>query len=51
MYSAAQWDQAKRDYKKLEESRSACYEALKVIPLMEEPSDYNPLVESERPLR
>lgn len=50
-YSASQWDQAKRDYKKMEESRAACYEALKVVPLMEETLEYNPLVESEKPLR
>ncbi len=50
-YSPAEWDQAKKDYKKLEDSRAACYEALKKVPLLEEPSVYNPLVESETPLR
>jgi hypothetical protein len=50
-YRTAQWDQAKRDYLKLEACRSACYEALKQIPLMEESEVVNPLVESERQLR
>jgi hypothetical protein len=49
-YSLAQWEQAKRDYQKLEASRAACYEALKQIPLLEV-FEGNPLVESERPLR
>lgn len=49
-YPLNQWDQAKRDYKKVEESRAACYEALKHIPLLEV-SEVNPLVESEMRLR
>ena len=49
-YGLNQWDQAKRDYKKLETARAVCYEALKQVPLLEE-EDSNPLVESERRLR
>ncbi len=49
-YSLKQWEMAKYDYKKLEASRSACYEALKQVPLLEI-SEVNPLVESEMQLK
>jgi hypothetical protein len=41
---------AKHDYKRLEYSRAACYEALKQVPLLEI-SEVNPLVESETQLK
>ena len=37
-YRIPQWDLATRDFKKLEEARNACYEALKQVPMMEEAS-------------
>ena len=50
-YSLAQWHTASQDYKKLEASRSACFDALRKVPLMEESQTENPLVEPERKLR
>jgi hypothetical protein len=47
-YSLANWHTASQDYKKLEASRSICFEALKKVPLMEETQAENPLNESER---
>jgi hypothetical protein len=49
-YSIKQWEMAKHDYKRLEYSRAACYEALKQVPLLEI-SEVNPLVESETQLK
>lgn len=49
-YSLHQWEMAKQDYKRLETSRAACYEALKEVPLLEV-SEVNPLVESEKQLK
>lgn len=50
-YTWTQWHTASQDYKKLEASRSICFEALKKVPLMEESQAENPLVECERKLR
>lgn len=50
-YPLNQWHTASQDYKKLETCRTACFDALKKVPLMEESETYNPLVESERSLR
>jgi hypothetical protein len=50
-YTWTQWHTASQDYKKLETSRSICFEALKNVPLMEESQAENPLVECERKLR
>lgn len=47
-YKINDWEKAQTHFKKLEASRALCYETLKKIPLMEEPSPPNPLVECER---
>jgi hypothetical protein len=49
-YKLREWPLAIHEFKKLEGSRVACYEALKQVPLMEE-QESNPLVESERRLK
>ena len=50
-YPQTQWHTASQDYKKLEACRTACFDALKKVPLMEETQTENPLIESERKLR
>jgi hypothetical protein len=50
-YALTEWHTASQDYKKLEACRSACFEALKKVPLMEESQAENPLIECERRLR
>lgn len=47
-YKLREWPLAILDFKKLETSRTACSDALKKVPLMEEAEAYNPLIESER---
>lgn len=51
VYRFSAWEKAMQDYKKIQTSMTACQEALKRVPWMEEPWVPNPLLESEKPLR
>ena len=41
-YKLSQWDNALKDYMRLENSRAVCYEALKQVPMMEPTSSDPP---------
>jgi hypothetical protein len=50
-YRRRDMNKAVEDYKRLYTAVNTCQIALKQVPWMEEPSEVNPLVESEKPLR
>lgn len=51
IYRFSAWDKAIYDYKKVQRSITACQDALKRVPWMEDPEAPNPLVETERQLK